>query len=110
MDKDPRVVDDSHPDNIVIICGNNSVQKCELLYGEGLRTRMVILVITVKNRKSDTESNDLLTMGIFVTIQALYLLGSAVSRKLLKLYQFHHKTWHQNKGTKVNHLLVIDLF
>jgi hypothetical protein len=31
MDKDPRVVDDSHPDNIVRICGNNSVQKCELL-------------------------------------------------------------------------------
>lgn len=109
MDKDPRIVDDSHPDNIVIICGNNSVQKCELLYGEGLRTRMVILVIEeVKN--SDTEANDLLTMGIFLTIQALYLLGSAVSRKLLKLYQFHHKTWHQNKGTKVNPLLAIDLF
>jgi hypothetical protein len=70
---------------------------------------MVILDIKVENRKSDTEANDSLTMGIFVTIQALYLLGPAASSKLIKLSQVHHKTWHQNKGTKVNPLLAIDL-
>jgi hypothetical protein len=43
---------------------------------------MVILVIQVENRKSDTEANDSLTMGIFVTIQALYLLGPAASSSM----------------------------
>jgi hypothetical protein len=43
---------------------------------------MVILVIKVENRKSDTEANDSLTMGIFVTIQELYLLGPAASSSM----------------------------